>query len=56
MQPSRKVVSGGLAGALTGLIVFAVHSFTDIKIDADTAVYISTVITFLVQYVVKDAQ
>jgi hypothetical protein len=54
--PTRKVGAGLLAGAITGLVIFAIHNFTAVKIDADTAVYLSTVITFITQYLVPEAE
>lgn len=55
-MPTRKVGVGALAGALTGLIIWGVHSFSGVTIDADTAVYLSTVVTFFAQYFTKDSQ
>lgn len=52
--PTRKVTAGMLSGALTTLVVTVVHQTTSVKIDATSALAIGTVLTFLVQYFVRD--
>lgn len=49
MTPDRKVLVGGVAGALTSIIVWSL-SQKGIVVPAEIAVAISTVVTFATQY------
>jgi len=55
-MPSRKVGVGVLAGAVAGLIVWSVDVFAGIKIPAEQAIGLSVILTFVLQYFVKDAE
>ena len=55
-MPSRKITAGVLSGALASLLVWAVDVFVGIKIPAEQAVALSTLLTFVVAYFVKDAE
>lgn len=55
-MPSRKVGLGAVAGAVTGILVWGVDLFTGKRIDPEVAVSISVVVTFLLQYVVRDSE
>lgn len=49
--PTNKTIAGGLAGALTAILVWGVKQAWQIDVPAEIAVAISTVITFVVSYV-----
>lgn len=55
-MPSRKVGSGALAGAVAGLIVWSLDVFVGVKIPAEQAVALSTILTFIVSYLMPNAQ
>ena len=55
-MPSRKITAGALAGAIAGLIVWAIDAFTGIKIPAEQAIGLSTILAFVVSYYVKDTE
>ena len=55
-MPSRKVTVGALAGALASLAVWIADAFAGIKVPAEQAVALSTLLTFVVAYFVKDAE
>ena len=48
--PNRKVSAGAAAGATATLIILLLESLTPIKVDASTAVAISTLLVFVLQY------
>jgi hypothetical protein len=52
--PHRKVVAGGLAGAISLIAVWALEKATGITVPAEIALSINTVFVFLVQYSVKN--
>jgi putative flippase GtrA len=54
-KPTRKVAVGGVTGAVTGIIVWAV-GLAGIEIPAEVAVYISTILSFAASYFVPDAE
>lgn len=56
MKPQRKIVAGGIAGAVSSLAVWALQQFAGIEVPAEQAVAITTIITFVVQYFVPNAQ
>jgi hypothetical protein len=53
--PTRKVAAGGVVGAMTLLIVGALHQFTQIHVSAETAISIQTVVAFVIAYLVPNA-
>lgn len=55
-MPSRKITSSVLAGAFASLVVWVVDVFIGIKIPAEQAVALSTILSFIVAYFVKDAE
>jgi len=55
-MPSRKVTIGVLAGSIAGLIVWSVDVLAGIKIPAEQAIGVSVILTFVLQYFVKDAE
>lgn len=57
-MPTRKVTAGGVAGAISAIIVWMLNAYFLIEkpIPAEIAVAITTVLTFAVQYVVPDKQ
>ena len=56
MKPQRKVLAGGIAGAVSSLTVWALQIFAGIDVPAEQAVAITTIITFIVQYSVPNSQ
>lgn len=48
--PQRKVVAGGLAGAISVIIVWVLEQATGITVPADIALAINTVFVFGIQY------
>lgn len=53
--PQRKVVAGGVAGALSAIAVWACEQFGGIKIPADIALSVYTVLLFGIQYLLPNA-
>jgi hypothetical protein len=54
--PQRKIVAGGLAGAITLIAVWVLEGTTGITVPADIALAINTVFVFFVQYAVKNPE
>lgn len=54
MKPQRKVLAGGLTGAITSLVVWILQA-NGIEVPAEQAVSILTIITFVVSYLVPNA-
>lgn len=54
--PQRKIVAGGLAGAISLIAVWALEKATGIIVPADIALSINTVFVFGVQYFVKNPE
>lgn len=52
--PSRKVVVGGLAGALATILVWVSKTYGGVEMPAEIAVALSAVFTFILQYVVPN--
>lgn len=55
-SPQRKIVAGGLAGAISVIAVWTLEQTTGITIPAEIALAINTVFVFAVQYVVKNPE
>lgn len=55
-MPSRKVSVGILAGSITGLLVWLASIYYGIEVPAEQAVGLSVILTFILQYYVKDAE
>jgi len=53
--PQRKVVAGGVAGAVSTIAVWAVEQFGGITIPADIALATYTVVLFAIQYYVPNS-
>ena len=53
MMPSRKVGAGGLAGALTTLLV-GVLSMNGVELSAEMSAALATIFTFVVAYMVPE--
>jgi len=54
-KPARKVAAGGLAGALSVLIIWILDTFvlpTDKQITGEVAAALTTVFTFIVSYLI----
>jgi hypothetical protein len=56
MKPTNKVAAGVLAGALMVLLAWAVKTFAQIELPTEVSMAGSTLITFVVQYFVTDAE
>lgn len=59
--PTRKVGASAIAGALTAILVFILNSFVfrdpnGVKITGEIASALTTVLTFLVGYIVPDQE
>jgi hypothetical protein len=52
--PQRKIVAGGLAGAISMIAVWALEKITGITVPADIALAINTVFVFGVQYAIPN--
>lgn len=52
--PQRKVVAGGVSGALCYLILRVMHEAFGIQVLAEDAVALMTVLTFVTQYIVPN--
>lgn len=55
MRPTNKVSSGILAGAITAIVIWAAKTYGKVDFPPDIAVGVSTIITFVTQYFVPDA-
>lgn len=55
VKPTNKTSIGALAGAITLVIVFCVQQFAKVTIPAEIAMSMTTIITFVTQYFVPDA-
>jgi len=54
--PTNKTVAGGLAGALTMIVVWALHQWGKVDVPAEIAVAISTVLSFAVSWSTPPAE
>lgn len=54
--PQRKIVAGGLAGAISVIAVWTLEQTTGITVPAHIALSIDTVFVFLVQYFIKNPE
>ena len=52
--PQRKIVAGGIAGAVSAIAVWSAEEFGGVTIPADIALAGYTVILFAIQYMVKN--
>jgi hypothetical protein len=50
--PSTKVAAGAIAGAVTTIIIWVLKSYAHIDIPGDVGAAITTVLTFIVSYIV----
>lgn len=55
MKPTTKVTAGAIAGALMAIIAWAAKAFAAVDIPTEIALAGATVITFAVQWTVRDA-
>ena len=55
-MPSRKVTVGVLAGSIAGLIVWSVKVFAGLEIPAEQGIGLSVILTFVLQYFMKDVE
>lgn len=55
-RPSNKVTAGVLAGAITVIASWAFRQFVKVELPPEVAMAGQLVITFIVQYVVPDAE
>ena len=53
--PARKVLAGGVAGAITTIIVWAVQAAHGPQITGEVSAAITTVLSFIVAYLVPPA-
>lgn len=53
--PTQKVTAGILAGAITTIGIWALKSFAKVDIPGEVSAAITTVLTFLVSYLVPPA-
>jgi hypothetical protein len=56
VKPNRKVVVGAFAGAAMTILAWCSDAFLGVKIPAEVALAGSTVIVFVVQYFVPNAE
>lgn len=54
--PQRKVVAGGLAGAVCSIVLWLLNTAAGITVPGEIAVAIYTLIVFAVQYLVPNAK
>ena len=54
--PANKVIWGGVCGAAITIIVWIIESVANTKVPSTVALAMSTVLTFLVSYLVPPAQ
>jgi uncharacterized membrane protein YGL010W len=54
-QPKRKITAGLLAGAVMTILAWTSKEVAGIEIPAEVALAGSTVITFLIQFIVPEA-
>ena len=54
-RPTNKVAAGVFAGSLVAVLVWAAREFAKVQVPAEIAMACSTAITFVVQYLVTDA-
>lgn len=55
-RPTNKVGAGVLAGAIAAILVWAARQFGKVEVPAEIAMAGTTVITFIVQQYVHDAE
>lgn len=56
VRPTNKVTAGAFAGGLTAIFVWGLKAFSGVEMSAEAAIGLSVVITFAVQYFVRDAE
>jgi hypothetical protein len=55
-MPNRKVVVGVAAGAAMTIVAWASKAFAEVEIPAEVALAGSTIIVFVIQYLVPNAE
>ena len=50
-RPKRKIVAGGLAGALVIVFVWLVKTFTKGEIPAELSAALTTIVSFIISYI-----
>lgn len=55
-MPNRKVVIGAAAGALMTVVAWASNAFAGVVIPAEVALASSTVLVFVLQYLIPNAE
>lgn len=54
-RPIRKVAAGGVAGAITTILIYLVKTIWKVEVPADLVGAITTVISFVTAYMVPSA-
>ncbi len=54
-KPTNKVAAGALAGGIVAVLMWITKTFSGVEVSPDAAVGLSTIITFMVQYLVPNA-
>lgn len=54
-KPTRKVQAGGLAAAVTIIIVWSLRQFAGVEVPVEVGMAITTVVSLLTQYIVPPA-
>ena len=56
MAPNRKVTVGGLAGAVSIIVVWAVRTFGEVEVPPEIASAVTVVLTFVAAYLVSESE
>lgn len=56
LVPTRKVVAGSVAGALTTLLVVAIEGLGGVEVSPEVAAALTTLLSFATAYAVTDRQ
>jgi hypothetical protein len=56
MNPDRKVLVGAFAGGWVAVLAWVLKTFYSVEFSADAAIGLTTVLTFVVQYVVPNKE
>jgi len=56
IAPTRKVSAGILAGAIVAVAAWASKSYAQVEIPTEIGMAITTIVTFVVQWTVPDAE
>jgi len=54
-MPTKKVQAGIAAGALAAIVTWGVKQWGHVEVPAEIGVALSTIFTFVVQYIVPDS-